>query len=187
MDLVSHFRKTARNNAWSNHRLYAACTRLGEGEFKAARTSFFPSLHATLNHILAVDHYYIDALVGGGRGPAAFSEYVPLDNIARLAAAQVESDQRLIAFCDSLGPADPARRVTTDRGDAGKFDETIGDLLAHLFLHQIHHRGQAHAMLAGTPIAPPQLDEFFCANEAHLRAAELAEIGLSETMLWNRG
>ena len=25
-------------------------------------------------------------------------------------------------------------------------------------------------MLAGTSVAPPQLDEFFCANEAHLRA-----------------
>jgi hypothetical protein len=35
-------------------------------------------------------------------------------------------------------------------------------------------------MLAGTSVAPPQLDEFFCANEAHLRARELAEIGLSE-------
>ena len=35
-------------------------------------------------------------------------------------------------------------------------------------------------MLAGTPVKPPQLDEFFCANEAHLRARELAEIGLSE-------
>ena len=39
-------------------------------------------------------------------------------------------------------------------------------------------------MLAGTPVKPPQLDEFFCANEAHLRAAELAEIGLSETAIW---
>ena len=58
--------------------------------------------------------------------------------------------------------------------------ESIARLLAHLFQHQIHHRGQVHAMLAGTPVAPPQLDEFFCANEAHLRARELAEIGLSE-------
>jgi hypothetical protein len=39
-------------------------------------------------------------------------------------------------------------------------------------------------MLAGTPVEPPQLDEFFCANEAHLRAAELAEIGLSEERIW---
>ena len=57
-------------------------------------------------------------------------------------------------------------------------------LLAHLFQHQIHHRGQVHAMLAGTTVAPPQLDEFFCANEAHLRAGELAEIGLSEAAIW---
>ena len=39
-------------------------------------------------------------------------------------------------------------------------------------------------MLAGTKVAPPQLDEFFCANEAHLREGELAEIGLSETSIW---
>jgi hypothetical protein len=39
-------------------------------------------------------------------------------------------------------------------------------------------------MLAGTPVAPPQLDEFFCANEAHLRTDELAEIGLSEAAIW---
>ncbi|MFM9851056.1 MAG: DinB family protein [Hyphomicrobiaceae bacterium] len=178
MDLASHFRKMARNNAWSNHRLYAACTRLGEDEFKAARTSFFPSLHATLNHILAVDHYYIYALVGGGRGPAAFSEYVPFDNIKRLAAAQAESDSRLIAFCDNLGPADPSRRVTTDRGEAGKFDETVGDLLAHLFLHQIHHRGQAHAMLSGTPVKPPQLDEYFLDFDAAARSPDLIAAGI---------
>jgi len=32
----------------------------------------------------------------------------------------------------------------------------------------------------GTPVAPPQLDESFCVDEAHPRARELAEIGLSE-------
>lgn len=178
MDLVSHFRKMARNNAWSNHRLYAACTRLGEGEFKATRTSFFPSLHKTLNHVLAVDHYYIDAVTGGGRGPAAFSEYRPFDDVARLAAAQADSDRRLIAFCDSLGPADPARCVTTDRGEAGTFDETIGDLLAHLFLHQIHHRGQAHAMLSGTTVKPPQLDEYFLVFDAAARSPDLIAAGI---------
>jgi uncharacterized damage-inducible protein DinB len=178
MDLVSHFRKMARNNAWSNHRLYAACTRLGQGEFNAARTSFFPSLHATLNHILAVDHYYIDAIVGGGQGPAAFSGYRPIDDVVLLRAAQAESDRRLIAFCDGLSSADPARRVTTDRGEAGTFDETIGDLLAHLFLHQIHHRGQAHAMLSGTTVKPPQLDEYFLNFDAAARSGDLTAAGI---------
>jgi hypothetical protein len=40
-------------------------------------------------------------------------------------------------------------------------------------------------MLAGTTVAPPQLDEFFCASEADLRAAEFAELGFSETAIWN--
>ena len=62
--------------------------------------------------------------------------------------------------------------------------ESATRLLAHLFQHQIHHRGQVHAMLAGTPVAPPQLDEFFSANEAHLRAKDLAELGYSEAEIW---
>ena len=39
-------------------------------------------------------------------------------------------------------------------------------------------------MLSGTAVKPPQLDEFFCANEAPLRAAELADLGYSEEMIW---
>ena len=50
--------------------------------------------------------------------------------------------------------------------------ETIGNTLLHLFQHQIHHRGQAHAMLAGTSVAPPQLDEFFLEFDRHPVAAK---------------
>jgi hypothetical protein len=39
-------------------------------------------------------------------------------------------------------------------------------------------------MLAGTRVAPPQLDEFFCANEAHLRAGDFAELGFDEARIW---
>ena len=67
---------------------------------------------------------------------------------------------------------------------SGVRHESATRLLAHLFQHQIHHRGQVHAMLAGTHVAPPQLDEFFCAEEARLRAADLAELGFSEAMIW---
>jgi hypothetical protein len=56
-----------------------------------------------------------------------------------------------------------------------------------LFQHQIHHRGQAHATLSGTAVAPPQLDEFFCAADASLRERELAALGWSERMVWADG
>jgi uncharacterized damage-inducible protein DinB len=60
--LAHHFCTMAANNAWANHRLLDACARLSQEEFEATRTSFFPSIKATLNHIVTVDWYYVDAL-----------------------------------------------------------------------------------------------------------------------------
>ena len=62
--------------------------------------------------------------------------------------------------------------------------ERADRLLLHLFQHQIHHRGQAHAMLCGTGIPPPQLDEFFSVAEAPLRATEFEQLGWTEATIW---
>ncbi|MGO8140974.1 hypothetical protein AB9F34_33540, partial [Rhizobium leguminosarum] len=42
------------------------------GELEAPRTSFFPSIKETLNHIITVDWFYIDGLEGGTLGLKAF-------------------------------------------------------------------------------------------------------------------
>lgn len=166
--LVAHFRTMARNNAWANDRLLEACEGLDSAGFRAARTSFFPSLAATLNHSYAVDQYYLDALEEGGLGAAVFTGVPEFVEAAPLRAAQAASDRRLLRFCDRLESRDLARCVRTDRGPRhGRILERIDALLPHLFLHQTHHRGQAHAMLAGTHIKPPQLDEFFLDFDRH--------------------
>jgi uncharacterized damage-inducible protein DinB len=182
----------ACNNAWSNHRLLAACAKLSQADFVATRTSFFPSIKATLNHNLTVDWYYVDALERSLRGQPPnleagrfYEPEEPFDTCAALSEAQHAVDRRLVEACTALTDADLARPIAIPRR-AGILHESVPRLLAHLFQHQIHHRGQAHAMLAGTPVQPPQLDEFFCANEAHLRAAEFAELGYSEAAIWQK-
>jgi uncharacterized damage-inducible protein DinB len=165
--LAAHFRAMARNNAWANARLLGAVALLDPEAFAAPRTGFFPSLRATLNHILAVDLYYLDALEEGGRGAALWQAEPDHADPHALRAAQGAADARLIAFCDGLRPEDLDRSVPTDRGPHGLVPERVDALLAHLFQHQIHHRGQAHAMLAGTEVAPPQLDEFFLDYDRH--------------------
>ena len=181
--LLAHLRTLARANLLANRRLHAACLQLTDDEFAAPRTGFFPSLRATLNHILIVDWYYIAALHGEADMRKAFRDDEPFGRMGPLVDAQRATDLELIAWCDA---ADDARLVTTiemDRGTSTQRD-LAHHVLTHLFTHQVHHRGQAHAMLSGTRIAPPQLDEFVMPSEAHYRVGDLAAVGWSERDLF---
>ncbi|MBM3646171.1 MAG: DUF664 domain-containing protein [Alphaproteobacteria bacterium] len=177
--LAAHVVAMAHNNAWANHRLLGACKGLTAEEFAAPRTGFFPSLRVTLNHILWVDIYYIDAL---RRDPTVLQRYddPPPDfaDAHRLYEAQRASDHRLIDFCERQSEASLAEGLVLPRPNRTPPPSSVASILEHLFQHQVHHRGQAHAMLAGTHVKPPQLDEFFLAGEEHLRRDELRALGL---------
>ena len=79
--LAKHFRSMAYNNAWSSYRLLTACEALDREAFHETRTSFFPSLWKTLNHIVTVDWFYVDALERAIRGeephPDPYSFFTP--------------------------------------------------------------------------------------------------------------
>lgn len=160
MSLIPALGLMARNNRYANAELHGAMAKLGAA-WSAPGVNFFPSIRLTLEHILAVDLYYLDALEEGGLGRAVFDPEPTFEDPAALATAQEVADMRLVAFCDGLTEPDLARRVVTDRGARGRVEERVDALLLHLMLHDVHHRGQAHAMLAGTPVPPPQLDDFF--------------------------
>src|SRR3954453_15781198 len=96
--LVAPFRAMARNSCWANDRLLEACEGLDAAAFAAPRTGFFPSLRRTLNHLHAVDVYYLDALEETGRGLAAFDPEPDFAMPAALRAAQAASDRRLVCF-----------------------------------------------------------------------------------------
>ena len=177
--LLQHFRTLARANRLANHRLHAACSRLTKDEFKATRPSFFPSLWQTLNHILIVDWYYIAALYREPDMRRAFKSETPFDDMRSLAKAQAASDDRLTAWCDAADRAALDAEVQMDRESFVQRDRAR-HVLMHLLTHEIHHRGQAHAMLAGTAIKPPQLDEFLMPSEAQFRVHDLAALGWTE-------
>ena len=85
MDLCSNLRIQARANRLANRRLHAALAQLSRADFQAPRTGFFPGLAATLNHVLAVDLYYLGALHGEPGLPARFEAFVPAGDVAGLA------------------------------------------------------------------------------------------------------
>jgi len=189
--LSHHLLTMAYQNAWANHRLGKACAHLHQAEFVAPRIGFFPTIRATLSHILTCDWFYVDALERELRGEAPhpdcyvfFAQDEPFETCSQLRQAQGAVDRCLIDYCEHLEDAQLGRLVTIAR-DEPQHDTRLR-MLSHLFEHQIHHRGQVHAMLSGTSVKPPQLDEFFCAGEARWRAEDFAELGWTEEQIWER-
>lgn len=156
---VSYFQRQAENNAWANSVLYTALGALSPEAYSAPYPSFFGSIPATLNHIYAVDLYYLDALAEGGKGRAVYDreDIHELRDLGQLQAAQ---DTEFMAFCKGLSEDDLTRTVPTDRPD-GMTSERIDWLILHLVQHQVHHRGQVHAMISQGGGNPPQLDDFY--------------------------
>lgn len=185
MDQQTIFRSQAHNNSWSNYRLIGSCKRLSMDDLHQKRTSFFPSIIATLNHVLIVDWFYVSAMEGACMGYDAFKSEVPHPDIASLFGAQQKIDQRLIAVCNDSTLCHPDREISLIRGNETQVENFTRTFL-HLIQHQIHHRGQVHAMLSGTTTAPPQLDEFFLQGETDTarRAPDFAQLGTSEAEIW---
>jgi uncharacterized damage-inducible protein DinB len=176
----------AYNNAWANYRLLNACSQLPKHELAAPRQSFFPSIIHTLNHILTIDWLYISALEGACIGTAAFDPEIPFPLLVDLTREQRAADRRLIDHCRQLDASTLGTEIRIPR-DKHVQVERADRVLLHLFQHQIHHRGQVHAMLSGTSVAPPQLDEFFPADpsEQALRRQDFVELGFTEALIWN--
>ncbi len=166
----------AKNNLWSNYRLYKTCRLLSDDEYKATRPSFFGSIHATLNHILIVDLIYLGRLTGQSLVALHCKELE--SNICQLANRQVQTDRELIDFVERQNADTLGMQVSFCRENGQCYKETITNLLMHLFTHQMHHRGQVHDMLSQTSVSPPQLDEFFLNGDFQLRVDELSELGL---------
>ena len=185
LDLARALRIQAHANQLANRRLQAALGNLSTAELHAPRTSFFPSIIGTLNHLLAVDYYYIAALHGEADMEARYRRFAPHDELAPYASAQDVSDRRLIAFCDRLDAAGVNAEVAMDRGEGKVQRDLAGHVLAHLFMHQTHHRGQVHSMLSGTAVKPPQLDEFILGSDASLRVMDMSALGWNEAEIYD--
>jgi uncharacterized damage-inducible protein DinB len=162
---AAHFVTFARYNIWANARLYDACAVLPEAAYVAARpAAFFGSLHGTLNHILVGDRAWMRRLTGEGPEPRSLDEELYPD-LARLRAAREAEDARILAFVEGLDDAALAAELDYRTMAGEDHANPVGLVLAHMFNHQTHHRGQAHALIKDAGAAPPPLDLIYFLRE----------------------
>jgi len=163
-DFSRQFRLLADYNGWANHRLLDACSQLDGGEVESARPAFFGSILGTLNHILVGDQAWL-ARLRKDPPPGIALDHTLYSSLPEFAGARKHQDDEITAYVRGLGETDFTAIVTYKNMSGAAFDNTVSDILTHMFNHQTHHRGQVHDMLSQTKVLPPELDYIFFMRE----------------------
>ncbi len=145
----AYVRTMAAYNAEVNRRWYAAAGRLTDAERRADRGAFFGSLHGTLCHILWADRLWMHRFAGWDDPQVRLGDSAGMiADFGALTAARIAADAALVEWADGMTQA------WLD-GDFAWFSGSLQRemrqpralLVTHMFNHQAHHRGQAHALL----------------------------------------
>jgi uncharacterized damage-inducible protein DinB len=155
---------SARYNRWMNDKLYALAATLSDETRKRDCGAFFKSIHGTFNHILVADRVWLGRFKGamlppGFLGPGGIRsiEQELYSDFEELRRERASTDEELYAWVTELTREQLAAPFEYLRLGQ-KQTSPLWWLVAHVFNHQTHHRGQAHAMISSTRVAPPPLD-----------------------------
>jgi uncharacterized damage-inducible protein DinB len=155
---IENFRQLAAYNHWANMRIYGAAHEMPEQQYRRATGVFFGSLHGTLNHLLLTDRIWLRRLTGTGEHPDRL-DAILFDDRRALLRARIAEDARLSDFVTGQSEADLTQPVEYRTTSGKPYSQPLQDILLHLFNHQTHHRGHAHACCSiVTGSEPPSLD-----------------------------
>jgi uncharacterized damage-inducible protein DinB len=152
--MKAHFVMMAKYNAWANARLFRMAGALQDELYRKEIGAYFKSLHGTLNHLLAADRIWMRRLTGTGDHPDKLNAIL-FGDLPSLHAARVEEDSRIIGFVQGLEEPDFEEGWDYRTLNGTPQRQRRREILAHLFNHETHHRGQAHAILTVLGVTEP--------------------------------
>lgn len=149
--MLEHLRYMAAYNIWQNESLYAAADGLQEEQRREDCGLFFHSIHKTLNHILWADQLWMNRFAATP-APSALdipSSMVQYSNWSDLCSTRNQFDQLILVWAQALVQSDLDGSLSWHSGALGRMVSKPRKLLmAHMFNHQTHHRGQVHGALS---------------------------------------
>ncbi|MFK5892991.1 MAG: DinB family protein [Pseudomonadota bacterium] len=149
----------AKYNKLMNKRIFEAAKMLSYSKLMENKNAFFKSIMGTLNHIMIGDILWLK------RFSAHPSEYAVLkkmegfvkpnkldqelfSDINIFYAQRIKLDEFIIELCNELKEADINNALRYVNFKEETHAKRFGDLILHVFLHQIHHRGQVTTLLS---------------------------------------
>ncbi len=158
--LLAQTRTFATYNAWANARIAHAVEALDEAAYRRDGGAFFRSIHGTWNHLLVGDRIWFHRFgvaLPPHEQPTALDQIL-YDDRAELLAARTRMDRLIEGYVATLDETALAAPVHYGNMQGERFAQPLWQLLAHVFNHQTHHRGQVHTLLTGLGADAPPLD-----------------------------
>lgn len=155
--LIAHFQLLAQYNTLANQTLYAACAELDDVARKQLRPAFFKSIHSTLNHILVGDRIWLNRFWGKEVASTGLDALL-YEDFEELWQARITQDELIQSFVTGLSETTLNQSIRYVNNAGINCINSMPLLVAHLFNHQTHHRGQVHNLLSQTCVVPPSLD-----------------------------
>jgi uncharacterized damage-inducible protein DinB len=145
---VEYCRLMADYNQWMNARLFDTCASLSAAQLHGDQGAFFKSIYATLNHIAYGDLAFLSRFTGTpGTVPELGADL--FGDFARLHRERTLLDARICTWSAALTESWLAASLTyTSKVDGLERTVSRWILVAHLFNHQTHHRGQVTTLLS---------------------------------------
>jgi uncharacterized damage-inducible protein DinB len=153
-------RLMAAYNSAMNQRLYRAAAQLTEAQRQQDRGAFFGSLHATLCHLVWADSMWMSRFAGWPAPPGGIPGSTKLHaSFEPMAAERMRIDAGLEAWAATVSEDWLRGSVTWLSGATGRHHtKPTWAMVTHMFNHQTHHRGQAHALLTQAGVTPEDTD-----------------------------
>ena len=163
------FIRFAQYNSWFNGQLYDCVERLDDAERKRDRGAFFRSIHDTLDHILLCDRSWL-ARIERSALPfpsLANADLIPdlrdlgqgvTQDFETLRHERKATDAVLEAFVRELTPDLLEEDLEYKNSKGTDFANPLWHVVAHIFNHQTHHRGQVTALVSQAGIDPGMTD-----------------------------
>ena len=161
---AEYVRTFARYNAWQNRQLTQSLTGVSEDILRADRGAFFGSIMGTLNHILWADTLWMSRFHDRIPAPAtpAADHLTFTPTFAVWSADRFRLDGAIRMWADTLRTLDLKRPIAWYSGTLERdMKQPLELCIVHFFNHQIHHRGQVHAMMTAAGLTAPVSDMVF--------------------------
>lgn len=151
-------------NEWANRKTFEAAAALTPAQRSQHIESSFPSVNATLAHIVGAEWIWLERWMG--RPTGGFPEWVATPDFddlrRRLAAIEAERGALIAGLTDARLAASVSYRLLNGTESA----QPLHIVMRHLANHSTYHRGQIATFFRQLGVTPPSTDLIRYARDA---------------------